>query len=45
MNIDSTFTYSVNDIEQRNYGTNTYYGPVPYDEIAKSQSLVQNIGW
>jgi starch-binding outer membrane protein, SusD/RagB family len=40
-----TLTYSTIEVEKRNYENNTYYGPIPYSEIAKSSSLVQNYGW
>ncbi|GAF03333.1 RagB/SusD family nutrient uptake outer membrane protein [Saccharicrinis fermentans] len=40
-----SFTYQTIDIEARNYESNTYYGPIPYSEIAKSNRLVQNFGW
>ncbi len=32
-------------VEPRNYRENTYYGPLPYDEVHKSEALIQNYGW
>jgi len=37
--------YATKDVEQRNYPSNTYYGPLPYSEVAKSKQLIQNYGW
>lgn len=37
--------YETKDVEQRNYPSNTYYGPLPYSEVAKSNQLKQNYGW
>lgn len=32
-------------VEPRNYRENTYYGPLPYDEVYASDVLLQNYGW
>lgn len=37
--------YETKDVEERNYPSNTYYGPLPYSEVSKSEGLVQNYGW
>lgn len=39
------FEYNESIVEPRIFRENTYYGPLPYDEIHKSESLVQNYGW
>ena len=39
------FEYNEIIVENRNYLENTYYGPLPYDEVFKSDVLVQNYGW
>ncbi len=44
-NADGSYSYSEIEVEQRGYGSNAYYGPIPYTEIANSTSLVQNYGW
>lgn len=40
-----SFSYSTQKVEDRMYQSNTYYGPLPYDEVAKSNALIQNYGW
>ncbi len=40
-----TFSYSESIVEYRRYQPNTYYGPLPYAELAKSNVLTQNKGW
>jgi starch-binding outer membrane protein, SusD/RagB family len=43
-NADGTFTYDLNhEVEPRQF--NSAYFPVPYDEILRMNSLVQNEGW
>ncbi|HKK64000.1 MAG TPA: RagB/SusD family nutrient uptake outer membrane protein, partial [Bacteroidales bacterium] len=39
------FDYKERVVESRNYSENTYYGPLPYEEVHESESLVQNYGW
>ncbi|MGQ1945738.1 RagB/SusD family nutrient uptake outer membrane protein [Geofilum sp. OHC36d9] len=39
------YEYNVIDVESRRYLQNTYYGPLPYDEVSRSEALVQNYGW
>ncbi len=39
------FEYNEQIVESRRYRENTYYGPLPYDEVYKSDALVQNYGW
>ena len=41
----SLLIYSPIDVETRNYKDYMYYGPIPYNEILKFNSLVQNMGW
>ncbi|WP_442796371.1 RagB/SusD family nutrient uptake outer membrane protein [Pelobium manganitolerans] len=41
----SAGTYSVIDVENRAYQDFMYYGPIPYSEILKYNSLIQNKGW
>ena len=40
-----SLTYSEEVVEYRRYLPNTYYGPLPYEEVAKSSALTQNYGW
>jgi hypothetical protein len=43
-NGDGTFTYDLNhEVEPRQF--NSAYLPVPYDEILRMNTLVQNEGW
>ena len=39
------FEYNEIVVETRRYLDNTYYGPLPYDEVYKSEVLKQNYGW
>jgi hypothetical protein len=43
MNEDSSLTYSKQMVEERSY--NSIYAPIPFDEISKMDSLIQNSGW
>lgn len=38
-------TYSVIDVETRNYKDYMFYGPIPYSEVLKFSELIQNKGW
>lgn len=38
-------TYSVFDVETRNYKDYQTYGPIPYSEVLKFSELKQNKGW
>jgi hypothetical protein len=42
-NTDGTFSYQYVEVEPRTY--KSAYLPIPYDEILKMKSLVQNEGW
>lgn len=42
-NTDGTFSYQYIEVEPRTY--KSAYLPIPYDEILKMKSLVQNEGW
>ncbi|NJK93780.1 MAG: RagB/SusD family nutrient uptake outer membrane protein, partial [Bacteroidales bacterium] len=42
---DGTFTYTREKIEDRFWSEFWYLWPIPYSEIIRSQSLVQNPGW
>ncbi len=46
-NQDGTFSYhEIEMVETRGYNSNTYYLPLPYDEVVKSNGkLLQNKGW
>lgn len=46
-NDDGTFSYEeIAEVEKRRYRENTYYLPLPYDEVVKSNGkLLQNKGW
>ncbi len=39
------YNYTKETVEYRRYRENTYYGPLPYTEVAKSNALIQNYGW
>lgn len=41
----SSFSYTPEDIEGRNFENYMYYNPIPRSEILKSNALVQNAGW
>lgn len=45
VNATGTKTYSVVDVETRNYKDYMIYGPVPYSEVLKFSALQQNQGW
>lgn len=38
-------TYTVIDVETRNYKDYMFYGPIPYSEVLKFSELSQNKGW
>ncbi len=38
-------TYTVFDVDTRNYKPHMYYGPIPYSETLKFSNLLQNAGW
>lgn len=38
-------SYSIIDVEDRNYEEYMYYGPIPNSEIVKYDKLIQNEGW
>lgn len=38
-------TYTVVDVETRNFKDYMYYGPIPYSEVLKFSELEQNAGW
>ena len=42
---DANGTYTLIDVESRNYADYMYYGPIPYGEIQKWSNLEQNAGW
>jgi hypothetical protein len=42
---NSTLLYNPINVEIRDYKDYMYYGPVPYEEILKWNTLVQNAGW
>jgi len=42
---DTTYIYNYSDIEERIYTSDMIYGPVPYEETLKYNTLEQNIGW
>jgi hypothetical protein len=44
VNISATLTYSYGVVENRPYADYMYYGPIPYQEVLKS-NLSQNSGW
>lgn len=44
-NEDGTFTYDVEEMEERAWRDAFYYLPIPGDEIQKNQNLTQNPGW
>lgn len=44
-NADNTFSFRSVKVEDRRYGVNGYYAPLPYAELAKNPGLVNNIGW
>jgi len=41
----NTFSYSYQQVEQRMYQDYMIFGPIPYNEILKSNQLKQNKGW
>lgn len=42
----TTFQYQKNEVEKRRFNDiKYYYMPLPYDEISKSPSLINNMGW
>lgn len=41
----ATTTYEPLNVETREFGSNAYYGPVPYDQILNFSGLIQNAGW
>jgi len=42
----NSYDYNFNmHVESRGFRPNTYYGPIPLDEIANSNVLIQNSGW
>lgn len=46
MNEDSTFTYDPSIVvEQQHFEEYMYYNPIPYQEVIKSDAIVQNAGW
>jgi len=42
---DGTLKYTPINVEARNYKDYMYFGPIPYSEIRKFNSLEQNAGW
>lgn len=42
---NDALSYTVIDVENRNYNDYMYYGPIPYDEVLKWSNLEQNAGW
>ena len=42
---NSDLTYSVLNVESRNYKDYMYHGPIPYGEVQKWSALEQNAGW
>ncbi|NLR93464.1 RagB/SusD family nutrient uptake outer membrane protein [Flammeovirga agarivorans] len=42
---ETKYSYQVIDVEERLYMDYMMYGPIPYDEIMKSNNIVQNKGW
>jgi starch-binding outer membrane protein, SusD/RagB family len=42
---DSSFIYDVFKVEDRVFNSKMNVMPIPYDEIQKSELLVQNVGW
>lgn len=38
-------SYSIIDVETRNYRDYMFYGPIPYSEVLKFSELSQNKGW
>lgn len=38
-------TYTVEQVETRNYKDYQYFGPIPYTEVMKYSNLLQNKGW
>jgi hypothetical protein len=44
-NSNGVTSYSVVNVETRDYEDYMYYGPIPYSEILKWSNLQQNDGW
>lgn len=44
-NDDGSFTYNVEEMEERAWRDAFYYLPIPGDEIQKNKNLTQNTGW
>lgn len=42
---DDQCTYSVREVEKRNFEDYMYYNPIPREEVLRSDALVQNKGW
>ncbi|MEI7421485.1 MAG: RagB/SusD family nutrient uptake outer membrane protein [Prolixibacteraceae bacterium] len=42
---DGTFTYAREKVEDRYWKDNWYLWPIPYNDMIRSQALVQNPGW
>jgi len=42
---NNVLNYSPINVEARNYKDYMYYGPIPYEEILKWNTLIQNKGW
>ena len=42
---DDTFSYTILDVEPRQYESYQYYGPIPNSEVLQWNALKQNEGW
>ena len=42
---DETFTYTILDVEPRQFESYQYYGPIPNSEVLQWSALKQNLGW
>ncbi len=42
---NDVLSYTIIDVEDRDYKDYMYYGPIPYDEVLKWSNLEQNAGW